>query len=93
MKGKVFKMEFLNGASSFSIDPGDGMGKRYTFVVAGAKGIGQVLEQIGKGGTFRVTGFLAKDGRILPDGTIAAVASTIADAKGSVIYDRSQVTK
>lgn len=93
VQGKIFKMEFLNGQSSFTIDPGDGSGRRYTFVVTRADGIGKVLEQIRKGGTFSVTGFLAKDGRILPDGTIAAVASTIADAKGGVIYDRARMSK
>ena len=93
VKGKVFKMEFLNGQNSFAVDPGDSTGRRYTFVVTSSPGIGPVLEQIRKADMLTVTGFLAKDGRILSDGTIAAVASTITTADGEKIYDRGVVKK
>ncbi len=96
VKGAVFKFQLMNPNSLISVDPMDGTGKRYTFLLGSAsqtskQGLTRNAARLGDEVT--VTGDLATGGQMMPDGTIAATAATITNANGEKIYDRGQVTQ
>ncbi len=96
VKGTVFKFQMMNPNSLISIDPMDGSGKRYTFFLASANQVmkqGLSREAIHLGDAVTATGYLATGGQMMPDGTIAASATTITNANGAKIFDRAQVTQ
>ena len=96
VKGAVFKFQIMNPDSMISVDPMDGTGKRYTFLLAGANQIakqGLTRSAVHLGDQVTVTGDLATGGQTMPDGTIAARAMTLINANGDKLFDRGQVTQ
>jgi Family of unknown function (DUF6152) len=90
----VFKVEWLNPNATISVDPKDGTGKKYTFVMASPNQLikqGMTRASLSPGDEVTVTGVLATGGQTLPDGTIAASASTVTRADGKKLFDRAAV--
>ena len=96
VKGVVFRFQMMNPNSLISVDPMDGTGKRYTFVLPSANQImkqGLTRNALRMGDEITVTGSLATGGQMMPDGTVAASAATITNKNGAKIFDSSQVTQ
>jgi TolA-binding protein len=90
----VFKVEWVNPNATISVDPKDGSGKRYTFMMASPNQLlkqGMTRASLNPEDVVTVTGFLATGGQTLPDGTIAASATTVTRADGRKLFDRSAV--
>jgi hypothetical protein len=88
----VFKMEWTNPDAAVSVDPKDGSGKRYTFLMASPNQLlkqGMTRVSLKPGDEVTITGVLSTGGQTMPDGTIAASAATITRADGTKLFDRS----
>jgi Family of unknown function (DUF6152) len=88
----VSKVEWVNPNATISVDPKDGSGKRYTFLMASPNMLikqGMTRVSLKPGDEVTVTGIVSTGGQILPDGTIAASASTITRADGRQLFDRA----
>lgn len=96
IKGAVTKFQMMNPNSLISVDPMDGSGKRYTFVLASESQIvkqGLTRVAVRLGDEITVTGALGMSGQPMSDGTVVALAKTITNAGGTKLYDRSAVTQ
>jgi hypothetical protein len=88
----VFKVEWINPNATVSVDPKDGSGKRYTFLMASPNALvqqGMTRVSLKPGGDVTITGIVSTGGQILPDGTIAASAATVTLPDGRKVFDRA----
>ena len=88
----VFKVEWVNPNATISVDPKDGSGRRYTFLMASPNtlvSLGMTRASLKPGDEVTVTGIVSTGSQTLPDGTIAARASTITLADGRRVFDRA----
>jgi tetratricopeptide (TPR) repeat protein len=96
VKGAAFRIDLVFPSGSISVDPNDGTGKRYTFATAGPAELirqGWTKDNIRLGDEVTITGLLATGGQTLPNGTIAASATTITAADGRKLFDRGAIQK
>jgi hypothetical protein len=96
IRGVVTKFQMMNPNSLITVDPMDGSGRRYTFVLAGERQIanqGLTRTAVHLGDEITVTGAVGMGGKPLSDGTFVALANTITTASGAKIFDRAQVTQ
>ena len=90
--GIVSKVEWVNPLVAISVETQDV--KRYTFATASPN---QWVRQGGNrasvkpGDEVTITGLLATGGQTMPDGSIAASATTVTRADGQKVFDRSAV--
>ena len=88
----VFKVEWVNPNATISVDPKDGSGKRYTFLMASPNMLlkqGMTRVSLKPGDEVTVTGIISTGSQTLPDGTIAASASTVTLSDGRKVFDRA----
>jgi hypothetical protein len=88
----VFKVEWVNPNATVSVDPRDGSGKRYTFLMASPNMLlkqGMTRASLKPGDEVTVTGIMSTGSQSLPDGTIAASASTVTSSDGRKVFDRA----
>jgi hypothetical protein len=96
VKGVIFRTDFMNPTVAIFVDPQDGTGKRYAFAVASPREMnaqGWARDNAKPGDQLTITGVLAAGGQTLPNGTIAASATTITAADGRKLFDRSAIQK
>jgi hypothetical protein len=96
VKGTVSRVEWFNPQASVSVDSQDGTGKRYTFATAAPNELvrqGSGRDSLKLGDEVTITGLLATGGQTLPDGTIAASATTVTQADGRRVFDRAAIQK
>ena len=82
----------VNPNATISVDPKDGSGKRYTFLMASPNMLlkqGMTRVSLKPGDEVTVTGIISTGGQTLPDGTIAASASTVTLSDGRKVFDRA----
>jgi tetratricopeptide (TPR) repeat protein len=94
VKGTAFKVEWINPLVAISVESQDGTGKRYTFATASPNQLvqqGATRASVKLGDEVTITGLLATGGQTMPDGTIAASATTVTRADGRKVFDRSAV--
>ena len=92
MTGTMFRMDFMNPAAAIFVK--DGTGKRYAFAAAAPAEMtrqGWTRDSARPGDTLTIAGFLATGGQTLPDGTIAASATTITAPDGRKLFDRAAI--
>jgi hypothetical protein len=88
----VFRVEWVNPNATISVDPKDGSGKRYTFLMASPNLLikqGMTRASLKPGDAVTVTGIVSTGGQTLPDGTIAASASSVTLSDGQKVFDRA----